>query len=127
MKKLLFLGAVILLALPLLAQIQGDYIETRSTDVFTGQCYANGEMGLTGKEAEETLGKVGITVNKNAIPFDTESPFKGGGIRIGSPAATTRGAPKRAIRVRRPDSLSGFRLSIRRISSSLAAMGCTTP
>src|SRR5689334_851555 len=51
MKKLVFLGAMILLALPLLAQIQGDYIETRSTDVFTGQCYANGEMGLTGKEA----------------------------------------------------------------------------
>ena len=51
MKKLLFLGAMFLLALPLCAQIQGDYIETRSTDVFTGQCYANGEMGLTGKEA----------------------------------------------------------------------------
>src|SRR5689334_7079119 len=51
MKKLLLLSAIALLALPLLAQIQGDYIETRSTDVFTGQCYANGEMGLTGKEA----------------------------------------------------------------------------
>src|SRR5512140_262246 len=51
MKKLLLLGAMVLLALPLVAQIQGDYIETRSTDVFTGQCYANGEMGLTGNEA----------------------------------------------------------------------------
>lgn len=51
MKKLSLLAAVVLLALPLFAQIQGDYIETRSTDVFTGQCYANGEMGLTGKEA----------------------------------------------------------------------------
>jgi hypothetical protein len=51
MKKLLLLGAIALLALPVLAQIQGDYIESRSTDVFTGQCYANGEMGLTGKEA----------------------------------------------------------------------------
>ncbi len=51
MKKLLFLSAIALLALPLFAQIQGDYVETRSTDVFTGQCYANGEMGLTGKEA----------------------------------------------------------------------------
>lgn len=51
MKKFTFLCAMVLLALPLVAQIQGDYIETRSTDVFTGQCYANGEMGLTGKEA----------------------------------------------------------------------------
>src|SRR3954465_4742852 len=51
MKKAFILGAMVLLALPLLAQIQGDYIESRSTDVFTGQCYANGEMGLTGKLA----------------------------------------------------------------------------
>jgi len=51
MKKLLLLGATVLLAFPVMAQIQGDYVETRSTDVFTGQCYANGEMGLTGKEA----------------------------------------------------------------------------
>ena len=51
MKKLLLLGVAVLLALPALAQIQGDYVESRSTDVFTGQCYANGEMGLTGKEA----------------------------------------------------------------------------
>jgi hypothetical protein len=51
MKKAFILGAMVLLALPMLAQIQGDYIESRSTDVFTGQCYANGEMGLTGKLA----------------------------------------------------------------------------
>jgi hypothetical protein len=51
MKKLILLCAMALIAAPVLAQIQGDYIETRSTDVFTGQCYANGEMGLTGKEA----------------------------------------------------------------------------
>jgi len=46
---------------------------------------------LNGKEAQETLDQAGITVNKNAIPFDTVSPFKGGGIRLGTPAVTTRG------------------------------------
>jgi glycine hydroxymethyltransferase len=46
---------------------------------------------ITGKEAEEALDKVGITVNKNAIPFDTRSPFVTSGIRLGTPAVTTRG------------------------------------
>ena len=47
--------------------------------------------GFTGKEAEERLDKVGITVNKNTIPFETESPFVTSGIRLGTPALTTRG------------------------------------
>ncbi len=47
--------------------------------------------GLTGKQAEEKLDRVGITVNKNTIPFDTEKPFIASGIRLGSPALTTRG------------------------------------
>ena len=47
--------------------------------------------GITGAEASEVLDKAAITVNKNAIPFDTESIMKTGGIRIGTPAMTTRG------------------------------------
>lgn len=49
------------------------------------------ETGVTGKEAEKMLDEVGITVNKNAIPFDTKSPFVTSGIRIGTPATTSRG------------------------------------
>ncbi len=46
---------------------------------------------LNGKDAQEVLDRAGITVNKNAIPFDTSSPFKPGGVRVGTPAVTTRG------------------------------------
>ena len=48
-------------------------------------------LGINGKEAEKLLDEVNITVNKNTIPFDKESPFKTSGIRLGSPAMTTRG------------------------------------
>ena len=48
-------------------------------------------MNITGKETEKLLDDVGITVNKNAIPFDTQSPFITSGIRIGTPAVTSRG------------------------------------
>jgi glycine hydroxymethyltransferase len=47
--------------------------------------------GLTGKEAEAILGRAGITVNKNTVPDDPHSPFVASGIRLGTPALTTRG------------------------------------
>lgn len=52
---------------------------------------------LTGKIAENVLDEVGVTVNKNAIPFDPESPFVTSGIRIGTPAATSRGMKEDAM------------------------------
>ncbi|MDR0434529.1 MAG: serine hydroxymethyltransferase [Gracilibacteraceae bacterium] len=52
---------------------------------------------LTGKEAEKILDDVGITVNKNAIPFDPEKPFVTSGVRIGSPAVTSRGMKEKEM------------------------------
>jgi RpiB/LacA/LacB family sugar-phosphate isomerase len=50
-----------------------------------------GARGLTGKECQTVLDQAGITVNKNTIPFETRSPFQASGIRLGTPAVTTRG------------------------------------
>lgn len=55
-------------------------------------------MDITGKEAEEALDKIGITVNKNTIPFETKSPFVTSGIRIGTPAVTTRGMKEKDMK-----------------------------
>jgi glycine hydroxymethyltransferase len=55
-------------------------------------------VDLTGKEAEARLDAVGITVNKNAIPYDPQKPFIGSGIRIGTPAATTTGMKEEEMR-----------------------------
>ncbi|MEN9677700.1 MAG: Protein-tyrosine-phosphatase, ribose 5-phosphate isomerase and Glycine/serine, partial [Verrucomicrobiota bacterium] len=50
-----------------------------------------GARGLTGKQCQLVLDEAGITTNKNTIPFETRSPFEGSGVRLGTPAVTTRG------------------------------------
>ena len=59
--------------------------------------YMDGK-GITGKEAEKALDEVHITVNKNTIPFDTQKPFTASGIRLGTPALTTRGMKEEEMR-----------------------------
>jgi glycine hydroxymethyltransferase len=69
---------------------QGFRIVTGGTDnhLFLIELHSR---GLTGSDAEKALDRAGITVNKNAIPFDPLPPMKAGGIRLGSPSITTRG------------------------------------
>jgi glycine hydroxymethyltransferase len=56
-----------------------------------------GVRGLTGKDCQVALDEAGITVNKNTIPFETRSPFQASGIRLGTPAMTTRGMKEREM------------------------------
>ncbi|HHC7416462.1 TPA: serine hydroxymethyltransferase [Staphylococcus aureus] len=76
---------------------EGFRIVSGGTDNHLVAVDVKGSIGLTGKEAEETLDSVGITCNKNTIPFDQEKPFVTSGIRLGTSAATTRGFDEKAF------------------------------
>lgn len=79
------------------AKVLADTLTKRGLRIVSGRTESHVMLvdlrskGITGKDAEEALGKAHITVNKNAIPNDPEKPFVTSGIRIGSPAITTRG------------------------------------
>ncbi len=78
-------------------QKEGFRLVSGGTDIHLAQIDVK-VKGLTGKLAEEILEEAGITVNKNTIPFDTEKPFIASGIRIGTPAVTTRGMKEKEMR-----------------------------
>ncbi|HEU0166740.1 MAG TPA: serine hydroxymethyltransferase [Chloroflexota bacterium] len=93
-------------------------------------------VGVTGKDAETALDRAGITVNKNAIPFDTQKPAVTSGIRVGTPASTTRGMGPEEMRqigqwiaeiVRRPDDerlTARIRPEVRKLASQFPVPGC---
>jgi glycine hydroxymethyltransferase len=91
------------------AKILGESLKERSFKLVSGGTDTHlvlvdlRETELTGKMAEETLEKAGITVNKNAIPFDPRPPVIASGIRIGTPAITTRGMKEREV-----ETIAGF-------------------
>ncbi len=76
--------------------------------------------GVSGKEAEILLDKAGITVNKNLIPFDEKSPFVTSGVRLGTPAVTTRGMGEKEMAV--IASLIDRAISVKNDDEKLAAI-----
>lgn len=70
---------------------EGFRIVTGGTDNHLMLVDVKASAGISGKKAQRLLDEVNITANKNAIPFDTEKPFKASGIRVGTPAMTTKG------------------------------------
>ncbi len=87
------------------AQVMADTLVKRGLRIVSGRTESHVMLvdlrskGITGKVAEEALGKAHITVNKNAIPNDPEKPFVTSGIRVGTPAATTRGFKEAEIEI----------------------------
>jgi glycine hydroxymethyltransferase len=86
------------------AQVLAEVLLSRGLDIVSGGTDTHlllvdlRPAGLTGKVAEATLGNANITCNKNGIPFDPEKPFVTSGIRLGSPAGTTRGFGEQEFR-----------------------------
>ena len=86
------------------ARALGEALQSGGLDVLTGGTDVHlilvdlGMDGLDGKEAEDRLAEVGITVNRNAIPFDQRPPMRASGLRIGTPALTTRGVVEDDLR-----------------------------
>ncbi|MDU9419241.1 serine hydroxymethyltransferase [Staphylococcus lloydii] len=76
---------------------EGFRVVSGGTDNHLVAVDVKSSVGITGKVAEETLDAIGITCNKNTIPFDQEKPFVTSGIRLGTPAATTRGFDEKAF------------------------------
>ena len=72
-------------------QKQGFKLVTGGTSNHLSLADVHASFGIDGKVAEEALDKIGLTLNKNSIPDDPLPPFKPSGIRLGTPAATTRG------------------------------------
>ena len=79
------------------AKVLAEVLQSRGCDIVTGGTDTHlmlvdlRPLGLKGNKAEEALERAGITCNKNGIPFDTEKPMITSGIRLGTPAGTTRG------------------------------------
>ncbi|WP_028593850.1 serine hydroxymethyltransferase [Paenibacillus assamensis] len=87
------------------AQVLAEELQARGLNLVSGgtdnhlMLIDTRSVNITGKDAEKVLDSVGITCNKNAIPFDPTSPFITSGIRVGTPAATARGMNGEAMRV----------------------------
>lgn len=118
------------------AKTLGDELMDRGFELVTGGTDSHlllidlTRKSISGKEAEAALGKAGITVNKNTIPFDSRSPFDPSGVRLGTPALTSRGMKQaemkqiaawidEAITVRTDDKkLASLRTAIKRFAAS---------